>query len=57
MLVDTEFQPAVDLINDQASAIHGQGKKAGRKGVHEIMQTNLATGAVQGVHILDFTLK
>lgn len=57
MLIDTEFQAAVNFVYDQASPIHGQRKKAVRKGVHEIMQTDLARGAVQGVHILDFTLK
>lgn len=57
VLVDTKLQPTVNFIYDETSASHGQGKQADCKGVDEIVQTDLVIGTVQGIHILDFTLK
>lgn len=57
MLVDAEFQPTVNFIYDEASAIDGQGEEADDKGIDRAMQTDLLIATVQRIHILDFTLK
>ena len=57
MLVDAQFQFAVDVVDEDTPADDGQREEGCRQFIDETMQANPGFGAVKGIHILDFRYK